>query len=85
MKINVQMSSESRGFPKKSKKGKKGGNKRSQMLRMVMPLMSHTTGEKLADAIEGNNLPRLRAVWAEIGNEISKKLEQRARKGGLLR
>lgn len=83
MKIDIPMSSESRGFPKKSKK--KGGNKRSQMLRMVMPLMSHTTGEKLASAIEANNPHKMREVWSQIGNEISKQLEQRARKGGLHR
>jgi len=80
MKIDISMVSESRGFPKKGKK-KKGGNKRSQMLRMVMPLMSHTTGEQLADAIDGNNVHRLREVWSRIGNELSKKLEVRARKG----
>lgn len=84
MKISIPMKAEARGFFGKGKKGKKkGGNKRSQMLRMVMPLMSHTTGERLATAIEGNNVNLMRDVWEKIGNEIAKQLEHRAKKGGI--
>lgn len=79
----IDMNSESRGFPKGKKKGKKGGNKRSQMLRMIMPLMSHTNGEKLANAIDGNNIHLMREVMSHITGELAKKLEQRAGKGGI--
>lgn len=85
MKINIPMKAEARGFfgKGKGKKKKGGGNKRSQMLRMVMPLMSHTTGERLANAIDGNNVTLMRDVWEKIGNEIAKQLEHRAKKGGI--
>lgn len=83
MQIQVSMKSESRGR-KKPVKGKGGGNKRSQMLRMIMPLMSHTTGEQLANAIDGNNVERLREVWSRIGGEIARKLEARAKKGSVI-
>jgi hypothetical protein len=82
MQIQVSMKSESRGRKKAGKKG--GGNKRSQMLRMIMPLMSHTTGEQLANAIDGNNVERLREVWSKIGGEIARKLEMRAKKGSVI-
>lgn len=81
MEINIPMRAEARG--KKKAGGKKGGNKRSQMLRMIMPLMSHTNGEQLADAIDGNNIHKMREVMTRIMGEVSKKLEQRARKGGV--
>lgn len=76
MKIEIDMTSESRG-----KKGKSAAaNKRSGMLRMVMPLMSSTTGEKLADAIDSNDVDKLRAVWSHIGTELGAKLKERAKK-----
>lgn len=81
MNKTIDMNSESRGFARGKKK--KGGNKRSQMLRMVMPLMSHTNGEKLANAIDGNNVHLMREVMSHITQELAKTLEKRAGKGGI--
>lgn len=81
MLIQVPMKAEARG--RRVAKKKKGGNKRSQMLRMVMPLMSHTNGEKLANAIDGNNVQAMRDVLSHISNELAKTLEVRAKRGAI--
>lgn len=58
-----------------ARSSKKPKNKRSQMLRLVMPLLSRETGEKLADAISQNNVHAVRNIWSQVGNELAKKLE----------
>lgn len=53
---------------------KKKGSARSQMLKMIMPMLSHEHGEKLADAIQHNNVSMLRNVWDKIKHDLSEKL-----------
>jgi hypothetical protein len=54
----------------------KSKSKRSAMLKMVMPLLGQSHGERLADAIEAHNVDALREVWEEIGKDLSAKLRQ---------
>lgn len=53
---------------------KKGKNKRSAMLRIIMPHLSRDTGDALADAIDSNNVNKFKATWDKVKKEISKKL-----------
>jgi len=59
-------------------KGKKRGSARSQMLKMVMPMLSREHGEKLAEAIEHNNVSLLRRTWDSIKHDLSEKLANEA-------
>jgi hypothetical protein len=72
-------------FPAKHKpKGKhkphEGGaktpaQKRSAMLRMIMPFLSRETGEKLAIAIVNRDTKKFEALWNTVKQEIVGKLE----------
>ena len=55
-------------------KRKKGKNKRSIMLRTIMPFLSRETGDELADAISRNDSTRFSNVWNKVRGEISAKL-----------
>lgn len=57
----------------RKKKGK--GNSRSLMLKMIMPMLSNEQGEKLAKAIETNNVHLFNGVWDKIKHQIDQKLE----------
>jgi hypothetical protein len=54
---------------------KRAANKRSQMLKMIMPHLSHDNGEALANAISMKNAAKFKAVWEQIKREIVGKLE----------
>lgn len=56
--------------------GKKGKNKRSVMLRTVMPFLSQKTGDQLADAIIGNNPTEFTKVWNHVRAEIAATLHR---------
>lgn len=49
--------------------------KRSAMLKMIMPFLSRETGEKLALAIVARNPERFGALWDQVKKEIIVKLE----------
>lgn len=71
MEINIYVNdyvSESR------RRKKKGKNKRSAMLRMIMPHLSRKTGDALADAIDNADVSRFKTAWDKVKHEISKKL-----------
>lgn len=53
---------------------KKGGSARSQMLRMVMPMLSREQGDALAKAIEDRNVTNFRITWDKIKAALSDKL-----------
>lgn len=54
---------------------RRAANKRSQMLKMIMPHLSHDNGEELANAISMKNSAKFKAVWERIKKEIAGKLE----------
>lgn len=54
----------------------KSKSKRSSMLKMVMPLLGQSHGERLADAIENHDVDAMREVWEEIGKDLSSKMKQ---------
>jgi hypothetical protein len=51
------------------------GQKRSAMLKMVMPFLSRETGEKLALAIGNHDANKFAALWDQVKKEIVGKLE----------
>lgn len=73
MKINIETKMVAEAAKRKSKKG----NSRSQMLKMIMPLLSRETGEALAKAIEQNNVAQFKSIWTKIGGVASSQLEKR--------
>lgn len=62
----------------RKKKGK--GNSRSLMLKMIMPMLSNEHGERLAKAIETNNVHSFNKVWDEIKHDVDDKLNTSHRK-----
>jgi hypothetical protein len=54
---------------------RRSANKRSQMLKMIMPHLSHENGEALSNAISTKNAAKFKAVWERIKKEIAGKLE----------
>lgn len=60
------------------RRGRKGGNARSQMLRMVMPMLSREQGDKLAKAIEDRNVTQFRGIWDRIKKQLADKLAAEA-------
>lgn len=54
---------------------KDAGKKRSMMLRMIMPLLSKETGDKLATAIQKQDSRQFAKMWDHIKHEITHKLE----------
>jgi len=58
--------------------GKKKGNLRSQMLRMIMPMLSRENGDKLANAIQKRDVSALQSVWDDIKSQLTDKLEVKA-------
>ena len=58
---------------RRRKSGK--NNKRSLMLKMIMPALSQENGEKLADAIKERNSAKFKQVWDGIKQQISEQLE----------
>lgn len=64
------------------RKGKKKGSARSQMLRMIMPMLSRENGEKLANAIEQKDANKMRVVWDDIKQQIANKLSVEASANG---
>lgn len=53
---------------------RKGKNKRSMMLRMVMPFLSRQTGDDLADSIDRHDPDKFEKVWNRVRSEISNKI-----------
>lgn len=53
---------------------RKGGNKRSAMLRMIMPFLSKETGDQLAEAITKQNSKKFAHIWDKVKHEIMHKL-----------
>lgn len=66
--MKIDLSSVSRR--KRSKKV----SKRSMMLKMVMPMLSQTNGEQLADAIESGNSGKVKAVMDRISKQLAEKV-----------
>ncbi|AFH14663.1 hypothetical protein LU11_gp132 [Pseudomonas phage Lu11] len=56
-------------------RNRSGKNKRSAMLRMIMPLLSQSNGEKLADAIANKSSKKFAQIWDHIKHEIKGKLD----------
>lgn len=56
-------------------KEKSAGQKRSAMLRMIMPFLSRETGEKLAIAIEQRSSAKFSQIWDQVKKEIVRKLD----------
>jgi hypothetical protein len=54
---------------------KDAGKKRSIMLRMIMPLLSKETGDKLATAIQKKDSRNFAKMWDKIKHEITHKLD----------
>lgn len=55
-------------------RSRKGGSKRSAMLRMIMPFLSHETGDKLAEAINKQDSKRFAHEWDKVKKEITARL-----------
>lgn len=55
-------------------RNRKGGSKRSAMLRMIMPFLSHETGDKLAEAIDKKDSKRFALEWDKVKKEITARL-----------
>lgn len=56
-------------------KVKSAAQKRSTMLKMIMPFLSRETGEKLAIAIEQRSTAKFASIWDQIKREVVNKLE----------
>lgn len=68
--------SESNSFLRKKRRGAKGkGNKRSQMLKVVMPQLSGKLGEQLQDAIYAGDGARAERVMIQVAKAVRKKVE----------
>lgn len=52
----------------------KHGNKRSAMLRMIMPFLSRDTGDHLANAIHDSDSKQFSKIWDRVKHEIEHKL-----------
>lgn len=57
-------------------KGRKGGGKRSLMLRTIMPHLSQDVGDALADAIQRNDSAKFAKTWDRVKREIAAKLDK---------
>lgn len=55
-------------------RGRKGSNKRSAMLRMIMPFLSRDTGDKLASAIDKRDSAHFAKEWDKVKKEITGRL-----------
>lgn len=55
-------------------RSRKGGSKRSAMLRMIMPFLSRETGDKLAEAISKQDSKRFAQEWDKVKKEITARL-----------
>lgn len=56
-------------------KRKKKGSARSQMLRMVMPMLSGEDGERLQNAVKNNDSAAMRTAMNSVVNKLAKKLD----------
>jgi hypothetical protein len=56
---------------------RKGKNKRSVMLRTIMPFLSRETGDDLADAIDSGDTSKFTNTWNKVRGEISAKIGKR--------
>lgn len=56
-------------------RSRKGANKRSAMLRMIMPFLSKETGDELAGAIAESNSVKFSKMWDRVKGEIVHKLK----------
>lgn len=76
MKVDIhdldQLASESR-----RKRGKKKGSARSQMLRMIMPMLSGADGEALQNAISNNDPEAAQRAMQSVTKKLHQKLEDR--------
>ena len=55
---------------------RKGKNKRSVMLRTIMPFLSRQTGDDLADAIDKGDTAKFTNTWNKVRGEITAKLQK---------
>jgi hypothetical protein len=55
-------------------RNRKGANKRSAMLRMIMPFLSRDTGDKLASAIDKRDSAHFAKEWDKVKKEITARL-----------
>lgn len=79
MKVELQLNSESSNFLRKNKRTgskKKKGNRRSQMLKMVMPLLSSADGQELQDAIANGDSQKVEAIMLRIGKQLRTQMER---------
>lgn len=55
-------------------RNRKGANKRSAMLRMIMPFLSKETGDRLASAIDARDSAHFAKEWDKVKQEIVSRL-----------
>lgn len=55
-------------------RNRKGANKRSAMLRMIMPFLSKETGDRLANAIDKRDSAHFAKEWDKVKKEITARL-----------
>lgn len=79
LKLDVKSSTETKAQKSESrgKKKKKGNNLRSQMLRMIMPMLSREQGEKLANAIDQKNTKVVASVMDQIKRDLVQKVAEK--------
>lgn len=63
-----------KNFVALSRRRKKKGSARSQMLRMIMPMLSQENGEKLSRAIQKKDINAARRVMDKIKQQLAEKL-----------
>jgi hypothetical protein len=73
----LTMTAKQRDLESQSKKKRSA---RSNMLRMVMPMLSRGAGEKLAAAIEDNNVGAMRNAMNEVVRGMEKKMQMNKRR-----
>ncbi len=56
---------------------RKGGSKRSMMLRTIMPFLSQGVGDELADAINSQDSAKFTNAWNKVRGEIVNKINSK--------
>lgn len=59
----------------RGKKKNKKASMRSEMLRMVMPLLSNERGEQLAEAIHNGKISEVSRIMQNISKDLAAKVE----------
>ncbi len=73
--MELIFSSTSNSFLRGKRRGKKKGNLRSQMLKVVMPQLSGKLGEELQSAVAAQDGARAERVMIKIAKSVRQKIE----------